>query len=42
MLLAPSGKQIAVLSGLQLSVDGFAVNFTKEYDGNIYEIKALD
>jgi len=42
VILAPSGKQIAVLSGLQLSVDGFAVNFTKEYDGNIYEIKTLD
>jgi len=42
VLLAPSGKQIAVLSGIQLSVDGFAVDFTKKYDGNIYEIKELD
>jgi len=39
VLLAPEGKQIALLSGQQIYVEGFKVSFLKEYDGEIIEIR---
>lgn len=39
VLLAPEGKQIALLSGRQLSEEGFTVSFLKNYDGSVFEIE---
>jgi alpha-galactosidase len=38
VLLAPEGKQIALLSGQQFSEEGFQVSFLKDYEGEILEI----
>jgi alpha-galactosidase len=42
VLLAPEGNQIALLSGKQLSEEGFRVSLLKNYDGNVFEIKMID
>jgi alpha-galactosidase len=36
--LAPEGKQVTILSGTQLSKNGFEVELQNSYDSNIYEI----
>jgi hypothetical protein len=41
-LLAPLGKSATILTGKQLETAGFNVTFTKDYDGNIYEIREID
>ena len=42
VLLAPLGKSVTILTGKQLETAGFNVTFTKDYDGNIYEIREID
>jgi alpha-galactosidase len=42
VLLAPEGKLIALLSGQQISEEGFRVNFINDYDGNVFEIKMIE
>ena len=42
VLLAPEGKQIAVLTGIQLTKEGFSVDFKNEYEGNVYEIREIE
>ncbi|HNR41770.1 MAG TPA: alpha-galactosidase [Bacteroidales bacterium] len=41
VLLAPEGKEIAVLTGSQLSSEGFRVDLPEKYDGDIYEISLI-
>jgi alpha-galactosidase len=42
VILAPDNIVLKVLTGRQLSEEGFDVTFTKKYDANIFEIKASD
>jgi alpha-galactosidase len=42
VLLAPGGKQIAVLTGIQLTEQGFSVDFKNEYEGNVYEVRETE
>ncbi len=39
---APDEKTIDVLTGQQLSVEGFDVSMTKKYDGKIFEIREME
>jgi alpha-galactosidase len=39
VLLAPEGKEVAILTGKQLASDGFKVSFNYAYDSSIFEIK---
>jgi alpha-galactosidase len=39
VLLAPEGKEVAMLTGKQLASDGFKVSFTNAYEGRIFELK---
>ena len=42
VILAPEGKKITLLTGKQLSTEGFNVNFTNDYDGSVFEIMVID
>jgi alpha-galactosidase len=42
VLLAPQGKSVTVLTGKQLESEGFNVIFTRDYDGNVFEIRTID
>jgi len=42
VLLAPEGKEVASLTGKQLSSEGFVVTLAEEYDGHVFEIKVID
>jgi len=39
VLLAPEGKEIAVLTGSQLATRGFRVELSEKYDGDVFEIR---
>lgn len=39
VLLAPEGKEVAMLTGKQMASDGFKVSFTNAYEGRIFELK---
>jgi alpha-galactosidase len=42
VMLAPEGKKVTLLTGKQLSAQGFNVSFTNDYDGSVFEIKVID
>ena len=42
VFLAPEGKNITVLTGRQLSTEGFIVSFSNDYEGDIYEIRITE
>jgi alpha-galactosidase len=39
VLKAPDGTKVAVLTGHQLSTEGFRVSFEKTYDSEVFEIR---
>lgn len=42
VLLAPEGTKVTTLSGKQLSIEGFKLSFTNDYDGSVFEIRSLN
>jgi alpha-galactosidase len=41
ILIAPEDKEVKVSTGKQLSEEGFPVNFGKNYDGQVFEIREI-
>ena len=41
VLTAPEGKLVKLLSGAQLSSEGFSVGFLNDYDGSVFEIRSV-